>query len=165
MAWRHKLARFGAEVRTGSEFILLGRIVSLAVALPVLLRVMSLPAFMELWTPARTRRWAQAIDADQTARLTDLVLACLPLVRNTCLIRSLVLYRLLRTGGMPARIHFGVRRAGSQLNGHSWLTCEGESLSESPANSPFNEIYAYPSDANSSAHKQDGGQSLCAWPG
>jgi hypothetical protein len=165
MAWRRKLARLGAEVHNGFDLILLARIASLAIGLPVLLRVMSLSTLMQIWTPARTRRRARAFDADRMARLTDLVLARLPLARNTCLIRSLVLYRLLRTGGMPARIHFGVRQAGRKLTGHSWLTCEGQPLSESPANTAFSEIHSYPPDTGELTGEQVEEQSVCAWPG
>ena len=165
LAWQHKVSRFRAEMRTGSDLILLGRIVALAFALPVLLRFVRLPALMRVWTPARTRRQARAVDAEQAERLTDLVLARLPLIRNTCLIRSLVLYRLLRTGGTPARIHVGVRRAGSQLTGHSWLTYQGWRLSGSLENDPFSEIYSYPPDTGELAGEQEEEQPVCAWPG
>ncbi|HQR47211.1 MAG TPA: lasso peptide biosynthesis B2 protein [Thermoanaerobaculia bacterium] len=48
---------------------------------------------------------------------------------NTCLTRSVVLYRLLeRYDGVA--IHFGFRRREGALEGHAWVTVDGEAVGE-----------------------------------
>jgi hypothetical protein len=44
---------------------------------------------------------------------------------RACMRRSLALYRELTRMGYPATIHFGVRRDGAELVGHSWVTVDG----------------------------------------
>lgn len=162
MAWQSKLARLRAEVRGWSDWVLLGRILLLAAFLPGLLRYLSLPALMRTMTPVPSRHRSGAIDPDKIVRLTGLVVERAPLIRKTCLIRSLVLYRLLRTGGVPVQIHLGVQQAGSRLAGHSWLTYEGRPFSEPPAEQAFSEIYVYPPEANLLARPEAEEPSACA---
>jgi hypothetical protein len=66
-------------------------------------------------------------------------------IRATCLLRSLVLYRVLRESGIAVRIHLGVARDGSSLSGHAWLTRDGHSWLE-PADpaSHFRVVLSYP---------------------
>lgn len=165
MAWQRKLERIRTEVQGWPDLILLGRVVLLALLLPVLLRWLSLRGLMRKLTPPATRHSSQAPDVDRIVYLTDLVLGHLPLVRSTCLIRSLVLYRLLRTEGMEVQIHFGVRKAGSTLAGHCWLTHQGRPLTGTTSGNDFSDIYAYPPDANLLTGGEEEEQSLCAWLG
>jgi hypothetical protein len=165
MVWRRKLARLRAELHGWRDLILAGRITLLAILLPGFIRHRSLPALMRMLTPAHPRRRTEATDPDRIVRLTDLVLGCVPLARNTCLVRSLVLYRLLRTKGMAVRIHFGVRKVDGKLAGHSWLTRQGQLLTEVSPGNDFSEIYAYPPDGSMLASEEKEERSLCAWPG
>lgn len=48
---------------------------------------------------------------------------------NTCLTRSVVLYRLLAPYGGVA-IHFGFRRREGALEGHAWVTVGGAAVGE-----------------------------------
>ena len=164
MAVRRKLARLRAELHGWPDLILVGRIALLAALLPGLLRYLSLPSVMRLLTPTPRRR-SRVGDPDRIVRLTDLVLGRMPLVRRTCLIRSLIAYRLLRLGGVPVRIHLGVRQAGSQLAGHGWLTYEGQPVYEPAAGEAFAEMYAYPPETSLLANEGEEEHSLCAWPG
>lgn len=151
MVLRCEVNRFQAEVRDVGDLVTLVRIASLAVLLPGLLRILDLPALMRLLTPASGRSRPALMDSDRTVRLTNLVLGRAPQTHRTCLIRSLVLYRLLRLGGMPARIHIGVQRKEGGLASHSWLTCCGQPAAQGTGQSGFSEIYAYPSGPEAAA--------------
>ena len=165
MVWRRKLARLRTEVQGWPDLILMGRIALLALLLPGLLRHLSLPALMRMLTPAPSRHRSGAVEPDRIVRLTDLVLGRMPLVRTPCLIRSLILYRLLHVAGMPVRVHFGVRHAGGQLAGHGWLTYQGQPVYEPAGREAFTEMYVYPLHASLLARVEEEEQPLCAWPG
>jgi hypothetical protein len=60
-----------------------------------------------------------------------LPLFSLPIFPRACMRQSLALYRELTRMGYSAAIHFGVRREGSELIGHSWVTVNGIPVAES----------------------------------
>jgi Transglutaminase-like superfamily len=83
---------------------------------------------------------------ERIIRLTDLLLERrVALLRPSCMLRSLVLYRFLREAGIPVQVNFGVERDGDALKGHSWLTLDGVPYAE-PADptSRFRIVYRYP---------------------
>lgn len=124
---------------------ILAQIVILTSLLPVLLRILDLPALMRLLTPSGGRAEPPAaLDSDRVVWLTDLVLGRAPRAHSTCLVRSLILYRLLAKGGEEVQIHVGVQRKGDRLAAHSWLTRAGQSVGESSGQNGFTEIYVYP---------------------
>ena len=47
---------------------------------------------------------------------------------TTCLARALVLCRLLRRHGWPARLTVGAAKDGERLEAHAWVTCDGRTL-------------------------------------
>ena len=126
------------------DLTMVARIGVLAVLLPGLLRLMDLRVLMRVLTPAGGATRPATIDVEKAVRLTNLVMGRAPQAHRTCLVRSLVLYRLLRLGGRPVQIHMGVQRAGSRLAGHSWLTCNGQAVAGAPEHNRFSEIYVYP---------------------
>jgi hypothetical protein len=70
--------------------------------------------------------------AEDIAYLVQGVAARLP-VRSTCLARSLVLWRLLKSEGIDAQLYIGVR--GTQalndvLNAHAWIEFNGHVLND-----------------------------------
>jgi hypothetical protein len=85
-------------------------------------------------------------EAIRIIRLTDLLLERrVALLRPSCMLRSLVLFRFLREAGIPVQVNFGVARDGDALKGHSWLTLDGVPYAE-PADptSRFRIVYRYP---------------------
>jgi len=46
--------------------------------------------------------------------------------------------------GYPVEIHFGVRKDGNALHGHSWITLDGKPLGERNPTDVFRPIYSYP---------------------
>ena len=63
-------------------------------------------------------------------RVCRLPLFSLPIFPRLCVRQSLALYRELNRLGYPAAIHFGVRREGAELTGHSWVTVNGVAIAE-----------------------------------
>lgn len=61
-------------------------------------------------------------------KYTDFLLGWkIPIFRNSCLRRSLILYNLLRESGINVIINFGIRKdKKGKLRGHSWLTLDGK---------------------------------------
>jgi hypothetical protein len=73
-----------------------------------------------------------------------LLITCLRL-KNPCLLRSLIIFHMLRRKGLDARIHFGVKRDGADLAGHSWLSLGGRCLLEGKDHlASYVEMYSYP---------------------
>ena len=49
-----------------------------------------------------------------------------------CLERSMLLWWLLRRGGIDGELHIGGRKSGLRLEAHAWVELEGEVLNDSP---------------------------------
>jgi hypothetical protein len=47
--------------------------------------------------------------------------------------------------GLPVTIHFGVAKVGDALDGHSWVTVEGQPVAERLPLEHWQIVYAYPS--------------------
>lgn len=121
MKIRHKLN----QIKNPKDLWLLLRIVALAYTLPILLRWIKLPILLKL---LESRKPAVALEKEQLDRIirfTNFVLSrnCFG-GKGNCLKRSLLLYRFLGEASMRTEINFGIKK-GSDLIGHSWLTCEG----------------------------------------
>jgi len=117
--------------------------------LAVRVRAGSLPALLEdLARSPHPRRQRAALDVDTVVSVVTAV-SRFPLFRTglfplECVRRSLSLYRALTGMGHPAIIHFGVRRHGATLLGHSWVTVHGQYLDEAGPTHTFTPIYSYP---------------------
>ncbi len=65
-----------------------------------------------------------------------------------CVERSLLLFHLLRRGGHPVRLCFGVMPEDGRLAGHAWVELAGEPVAEAAdPRDRFRTTYAYPEDA------------------
>jgi hypothetical protein len=117
--------------------------------LAVRVRASSLPALLE--DLARSRHHVgqrSALDVDTVVTVVTAV-SRFPLFRTglfplECVRRSLALYRALTGMGHPAIIHFGIRRHGATLLGHSWVTLRGQYLDEPGPTHTFTLVYSYP---------------------
>ncbi len=68
-----------------------------------------------------------------------------PLVRSGCLTRGLTLFWFLRRAGLDVELRFGVdAAAGSEADGHCWLTLAGEPYLERQDLRRFTELYRLP---------------------
>ena len=104
------------------KLALLLRVLGCATHARLVIRRMNFAAFMERWTrPLGRRRW----DPEELAAATDLGL--LAIRRRRCLMRSLVLYRLLRQAGCPSDLVVGVRPDPKKgILAHAWLERDGQ---------------------------------------
>ena len=65
--------------------------------------------------------------------------------KKPCLIRSLVLFYLLRKKALDVKIHFGIKKDMSLFEGHSWLSLNGKYfLEHSDPQLLHTDIYSYP---------------------
>jgi hypothetical protein len=90
----------------------------------VVLHTLPLPSTIRLVTPRRPRRGPKR---DQKAVEKELELVQMMtglLAGGNCLVRALVGLRALRLHGYDARLRFGVRKVGSELEAHAWLENE-----------------------------------------
>ncbi|MBX3333956.1 MAG: lasso peptide biosynthesis B2 protein [Nitrospira sp.] len=67
--------------------------------------------------------------------------------RGNCFPRSLALYRFARQLGYPVVFHCGVRKEAAGLDGHAWLTLNGQAFQEPGTHwQGFTITYSYPPD-------------------
>jgi hypothetical protein len=68
-----------------------------------------------------------------------------PCFPRACLRQALALYYVLTRMGYPVTIHFGVAKAGEALDGHSWVTIQGQPVAERLQPERWQIVYSYPS--------------------
>jgi hypothetical protein len=128
--------------------------------LPVLLPVLPLPALLRRITSRASHQTPAegALPPDVVADVA--VHVCrLPMFRvrpfpRACLRQSLVLFRALTTMGYPATIHFGVRKEGQAVEGHSWVTLYGRPVAESGSVDAFAALYSFERDTETDAARR-----------
>jgi hypothetical protein len=128
--------------------------------LPVLLPMLPLPALLRRMSARATHppRAGDALQPEVVAAVA--VRVCrLPMFRmrpfpRACMRQSLVLFRALTTMGYPATIHFGVRKDGQNVEGHSWVTLYGRPLAESGSVEAFAALYSFERCASSDAARR-----------
>ena len=120
-------------------------------ALPISLRVRSLPMVLEYLTPVREhQKRISFIETDRAVRivvrLCQMRLFYLPIFPRPCLRQALALYRTLNRMGYSVEIHFGVLKDEKNFHGHSWVTLQGEPVADTARSGVFKVVYSYPSD-------------------
>ncbi len=141
------MARLVRDARSlsANEAWTVAGLAAVAVALPLLQRLLSLPALIGLLDSRRPRP-AAATDPAAAVRLVDGLLGVrLGPLRPGCVRRSLLLFALLRRRGQPVTILYGLRPDTSRLEGHSWLELGGQAVGEvGDPRHTFRVTYAYP---------------------
>jgi hypothetical protein len=130
------------------ELWLLMSSVGLLLALPVLQRVLSLPALVTLFG---TRTIPTMFPPLQPERLLFLIRGLLDqrigMIRPNCMKQSLLLFHFLRQWGAPVTIHFGVAKRDETLEGHCWIELAGQPFGErADPQRAFTVAYAFPED-------------------
>ena len=117
-------------------------------SLPVLLRLFSLPAILEHFGRKPVKAYQGSLDLHDAvaviARVCHVGMFRTRVFPRACLRRSMVLYCLLNRLGYPVRIHLGVRRGRARLEGHSWITLDGQFLAEPVLPDSYVNVYSYP---------------------
>ena len=130
-----------------SRFLWAARIGAWLGCLPLRLRERPLPEFLERLGPVGEAIPRRDLDprriARIVARVSRLRIFDLPVFPRLCMRRALALYAVLARNGFPVEIHFGVRKDGPDLRGHSWITLDGAALGERHSARAFRTVYTY----------------------
>jgi hypothetical protein len=118
-----------------SDLWLAARLFLWSLALPILKRLLPLEALVRVaWAAPRTSRRRPELER-RVVRLAHAVWARSPAGRSddNCLERSLAVYRFLSRLNADPELVAGVRKDGSELVGHVWVTVDGKPLGEAAA--------------------------------
>jgi hypothetical protein len=126
------------------ELGLLLRIAGMLLVIPVLQRVLTLPALLHLFD-TRAVSPPRVTPSRLLALVREILSQRLGIFRPNCVKQSLILFHFLRRWGYPVQIYFGVAKHRETLSGHCWLELHGQPLAE-PADphQMFTVVYAYP---------------------
>jgi len=115
----------------------------------LLLRFLSLPQVLGTLEPSPGAKPTLGASLDNMIYYVDRWLLLFPYNRKgNCFPRSVALYRYARRAGIPVRFHCGVRRSGGKLDGHAWLTLDGQPFQElSRQWQQFTVTFSYPSES------------------
>ena len=142
-----------------SQFGLAARVGAWLSVLPIVLRTRTLRLLLEQLAAAAERpRSGNPLDLNEAVqvvvRVCRMRIFRLPVFPRPCLRRALALYYFLGGMGYPIEIHFGVRKDGRDLHGHSWVTLQGKALRERNPAEAFSTIYSYGSVSYRSALRE-----------
>ncbi len=136
-----KIRRFLKIFKHPSDVWLMVRISSWALVLPVLKRLVPLKSLTNMmWVQAKAPRMHQ-----QEEKITTLVrwLYTYVFPQNTCLERSLILYRFLSRNNSEPQLVTGMRQTEDRIwKGHAWIVVDGSPLDESVASVQDFEAFA-----------------------
>lgn len=118
----------------------------LLVTLPVLQRVLPLPALVTLFGAKVMPRVLPPLEPERLLFLIQgLLQQRIGMIRPNCMKQSLVLFHFFRQWGAPVTIHFGVTKRDEALEGHCWVQLAGQPFGER-GNRSFTTVYTFPMD-------------------
>lgn len=140
------LAKVQRNFSTIYEFLFFIHIFSLALLISILLKTINIRTILKKLTPRKQSIWKGKISPKRLSEYVDSILALkLFGLKPNCLNRSLILYYFLHKIGLAVRINFGVRKNDKDIEGHGWLTLNGEPyLEKTDTLNTFCLIYSYP---------------------
>ena len=149
------LAKIRHNFSTIYEFIVFIRILFFACTVSLLLKFIKIQTLLSWLTPRKNSSKKGVVSPERIAQYVDSILALQILgLRPNCLNRSLILYRFLHKIGVMVKINFGIRKTDNDIEGHGWLTLNGETYLENNDSSEiFCLIYSYP-DSNRTLNQQ-----------
>ena len=114
-----------------SEWLLLAQLLLGSLVAGVAIRWIELPRLIGLIIRGTKSRWLRRLpllhDRHEVARLTILAdLAAMVIHgQHRCLVRSLLLFWLLKTRHEPADMFIGINKEATSLYGHAWIETQG----------------------------------------
>jgi hypothetical protein len=128
------------------EFYIFVYILFIALVVSLLLKAIRIQAILNTLTPRGKSLWKAKTTPKRLSEYVDSILALQIFgFKPYCLNRSLILYHILQKVGVAVKINFGVRKADNDIEGHGWLTLNGEPyLENSDMIESFCLIYSYP---------------------
>lgn len=118
------------------------------IALPVLQRVLPLPALVTLLGAKIMPTLLAPLEPERLLFLIrGLLHQRIGMIRPNCMKQSLVLFHFLRQWGAPVTIHFGVAKRDETLEGHCWVELAGQPFGEKGnPHRAFTTVYTFPMD-------------------
>ena len=108
------------------DIFILAKVFYLTLILSVELYTKPLPTLLKALTPPpsfRLKNW----DISKVVKWLDFFsIWGIPPFRESCLKRSLILYKFLREKGIDVKINIGVKKEVKEVRGHAWLTLNGK---------------------------------------
>ena len=139
------------RLRERVEVLWLGaRVFGSTCVLPLRLRSASLPVLLQRMTahPGSRGLGETSLNVERVTRVVERICQIRVfrsrLFPRACVRQSFALYRALTGLGYPVVIHFGVRKTGEMVAGHSWVTLHGQVIAERPSVGRFEPVYSYP---------------------
>ncbi|MGH2391638.1 MAG: lasso peptide biosynthesis B2 protein [Chloroflexota bacterium] len=137
-----------SQVRSPGDAFLLFRVLTVAAAVPLLMRL-PLPRVEALLEPRRAPCRPTPGQEDKIARFVLTVLSAgRPLIRRGCLTRGVTLYYFLRRAGAGVSLCFGMGASAEKadgFDGHCWLVKQGEPyLEPCDPRQLYTPMYAFP---------------------
>ena len=129
------------ELRPG-DWVLIARICGMLARIVAVQKRVSVARLVSSFDPAPAEQ-RDGIDIGRINWLTRGVLRRLFSGRY-CMKRSLILFHFLRKAGQEARIVFGVTKEEGKLEGHAWVTVNGEPYAEEGPVDKYTVTYSYP---------------------
>ena len=114
----------------------------------MLRRMCSLPSLVH-WFDAKPA--AETEDLQQIGWVVQFTDALLRRVYGSdyCIPRSLVIFRFMKRGGYPVRLHIGMARIEGKVCGHAWVDLQGQPFAErTDPHAVFKSLYTYPSPSS-----------------
>lgn len=90
------------------------------------------PVRLERLLTVAQQRTEEGGDASASLRIERVLERSEPLLRHTCLTRSLTRYYFLRRAGADVRIIFGVGQVNGRQEGHCWVLVDGALYGDDP---------------------------------
>ena len=153
---RGAIGKIRTNFTSFEDVLIFAQIVFLITLLPLIMKLLSLPALLKMLTP-EYRKGKSGEMEEKIIKYTDYIFSRnFWIYRTTCLKRSLILYHFLRKDGINVQLCFGVRYSNKpasagdkELEGHAWLMYEGDMYLENnvDAASTYKVTYCFPSDA------------------
>lgn len=114
----------------------------------LMLRTKSLSLVLDTLTAPALNRTSDATILDDWVYYVDRWLQIFPYnAKGNCFPRSLALYWRARRCGYPVYFHCGVKKEGTKLDGHAWLTLERKPFCEmSQQWQRFTVTFSYPAE-------------------
>lgn len=129
----------------------------------LLLRYKRLPQILDRLSPCSRKGTPDAAVMGFLAYYVDRWLQLFPYnKRGNCFPRSLALYRFARQLGYPVMFHCGVRKDMLGLDGHAWLTLNGQAFQEPGTHwQGFTVTFFYPPDPSITVNQDSAIRSQC----
>lgn len=128
------------------NYFLFAKVFSLLITLPVLVKILKLPALLRLLEHGKVKRKGDnRDDVEMITKFANFIIYNIFHSSNPCLLRSLLLFKFFRERGMDLKIAFGVREGEEDFKGHAWLIHRNKPFNEkSDPSEEFDVVLVYP---------------------